>query len=57
MEASIDFGKDRTGRVDKFVLKTTNETVGPGSYEITKNMDRKINNPTIPREELNRSIQ
>ena len=36
---------------DKVLFKQgTSTTVGPGSYEISKDIDRKIYNPTIPRE-------
>jgi hypothetical protein len=41
---------------DSFVKKTTTATVGPGSYEITKDIDRKIYNPTIPRDGVNSTI-
>lgn len=44
---------------DSFVKKTTINTVGPGSYEIMSSgtgLERKIYNPTIPRDGVNNSM-
>lgn len=37
------------------MIKTTQPTVGPGTYNFEKNVGHKILNPTIPRVPLNRS--
>eukprot|EP00347_Sterkiella_histriomuscorum_P010908 403374461 len=56
--ANLSFGISKTMRTvdDTLVKQTTNSTVGPGSYEITKELDRKIYNPTIPRDGINQSV-
>lgn len=44
-------------RQDPFTKKSTQPTVGPGSYEFwNKTVGHKIHNPTIPREANNRSM-
>lgn len=40
--ALIDFGISKSNRKDSFTKKTTEPSVGPGSYNITKEIDRKI---------------
>ncbi len=53
--SNIKFGASKTAREDPFVIKTTQPAIGPGCYDWNKNMGHKIQNPTIPREPLNRS--
>jgi hypothetical protein len=48
----------KTLRDDPFIKKSTQPTVGPGSYEFwSKNIGHKIPNPTFTREPVNRSEQ
>lgn len=54
--ALINFGISKSSRKDTFTKKTTNPSVGPGSYDITKEIDRKIYAPSIPRDMTNKSM-
>ena len=54
--ALMNFGISKSKRKDEFIKKTTNPLVGPGSYEITKEIDRRIYAPTIPRDMNNKSM-
>lgn len=55
-QSGINFGVIKSNKRSlSFAKTTTSPTVGPGSYDTTLSTSRKINNPTIPRHNLNNS--
>ncbi len=50
----LGFAQASKRKEDLFVRKTTEPTVGPGSYDIRREINRSIPNPTIPRETVSK---
>jgi hypothetical protein len=55
VKAPVNFTKT-SRRTQSFVKTSTLPSVGPGSYEVSKDTERKLINPTFPRQGLNNSM-
>ena len=53
-KATDNWAVNKTKRSENFIKRTTQKSVGPGSYSLEASIDRSIKNPTIPRAEISK---